>query len=60
MTENSDVKRWLFKIDPEPGGCGTAFCDVQHLSCYNWALNQYHRCGFGMWETKEIQVKTRL
>uniref|UniRef100_A0A3B4G8X1 IQ motif containing H n=1 Tax=Pundamilia nyererei TaxID=303518 RepID=A0A3B4G8X1_9CICH len=45
MTQNTDVQRWLFKIDSEDGSHGTAYCDTCHLSCYKWALQEYHRYG---------------
>lgn len=60
MTENMDVQRWLFKMDSEHGGRGTAYCDICHLSCYNWALQEYHRYGRELWNTKWIQVKILL
>uniref|UniRef100_A0A3Q4MVF1 IQ motif containing H n=1 Tax=Neolamprologus brichardi TaxID=32507 RepID=A0A3Q4MVF1_NEOBR len=41
MTQNTDVQRWLFKIDSEDGGRGTAYCDTCHLSCYKWMFNVY-------------------
>lgn len=57
MAQNMHVQRWLFKIDSEHGGRGTALCDVGHLSCYNWALQEYRRYGPELWNTKWIQVK---
>lgn len=36
---------------------GTAHCDVRHLSCHKRALQEYHRYGPRLWNTKAIQVK---
>ncbi|KAI3371274.1 hypothetical protein L3Q82_023887, partial [Scortum barcoo] len=60
MVQNTDVHRWLFKIDSEHGGRGTAYCDICHLSCYNWALQEYHRHGAKLWNTKWIQESVLL
>uniref|UniRef100_A0A3B4GBA5 IQ motif containing H n=1 Tax=Pundamilia nyererei TaxID=303518 RepID=A0A3B4GBA5_9CICH len=60
MTQNTDVQRWLFKIDSEDGSHGTAYCDTCHLSCYKWALQEYHRYGPELWNPKCIQVKIYL
>ncbi|XP_042266793.1 IQ motif-containing protein H isoform X1 [Thunnus maccoyii] len=60
MTQNIDVQRWLFKMDSEHGGRGTAYCDICHLSCYNWALQEYHRYGPKLWNTKWIQETVLL
>ncbi|XP_058501678.1 IQ motif-containing protein H isoform X1 [Solea solea] len=60
MTQNLDVQRWLFKIDSEHSGRGTAYCDVRHLSCYKWALQEYHRCGPELWNAKWIQESVLL
>lgn len=61
MAQNIDVHRWLFKMDSEYGGSGTAYCDTRHLSCYNWALQECHRYGPELWKKSEwIQVKMCL
>lgn len=60
MTQNIHVQRWLFKMDSEHGGRGTAYCDTCHLSCYNWALQERHRCGPELQNTEWIQVKMTL
>ncbi|NXR25218.1 IQCH protein, partial [Cinclus mexicanus] len=41
VLEHSEVQRWLFKVDDERGGDGTAFCDViSHLECYPCILRE--------------------
>ncbi|XP_029288765.1 IQ motif-containing protein H isoform X2 [Cottoperca gobio] len=60
MTQNTDVQRWLFKMDSEHGGRGTAYCDACHLSCYNWALQECHRYGPELWNTEWIQESVML
>ncbi|XP_008275075.1 IQ motif-containing protein H [Stegastes partitus] len=60
MTQNIDVQRWIFKIDSEHGGRGTAYCDVCHLSCFNWALQEYHRYGPELWNSEWIQESVLL
>ncbi|XP_034540895.1 IQ motif-containing protein H isoform X2 [Notolabrus celidotus] len=60
MTQNIDVKRWLFKMDSEYGGRGTAYCDTCHLSCYNWALREYHRYDPEKWKTAWNQESVLL
>uniref|UniRef100_A0A3Q2WYZ6 IQ motif containing H n=1 Tax=Haplochromis burtoni TaxID=8153 RepID=A0A3Q2WYZ6_HAPBU len=60
MTQNTDVQRWLFKIDSEDGSHGTAYCDTCHLSCYKWALQEYHRYGPELWNPKCIQETVLL
>nr|XP_046249615.1 IQ motif-containing protein H isoform X2 [Scatophagus argus] len=60
MTQNMDVQRWLFKMDSEHGGRGTAYCDMCHLSCYRWALQEYRRYGPELWNTKWIQESVLL
>ncbi|XP_056273437.1 IQ motif-containing protein H isoform X2 [Pseudoliparis swirei] len=60
MTQNIHVQRWLFKMDSEHGGRGTAYCDTCHLSCYNWALQERHRCGPELQNTEWIQESVLL
>ncbi|NWR00752.1 IQCH protein, partial [Paradoxornis webbianus] len=41
VLDNLEVQRWLFKVDDERGGNGTAFCDViSHLECHPWILRE--------------------
>ncbi|XP_028286912.1 IQ motif-containing protein H isoform X2 [Parambassis ranga] len=60
MTQNISVRRWLFKMDTEHGGRGTAYCDICHLSCYNWALQHYHRFGPELWNMQWIRESVLL
>ncbi|GAA6221404.1 IQ domain-containing protein H isoform X1 [Lates japonicus] len=52
MSQNFNVQRWLFKIDSEHSGRGTAYCDICHLNCYNWALQKHHYYGPELWNTE--------
>ncbi|KAI8480076.1 hypothetical protein Bbelb_421660, partial [Branchiostoma belcheri] len=46
VTENLNVRRWLFKLDDEYMGRGIAYCNVvEHLNCYKWAIKEQHRYG---------------
>ena len=55
VTENLNVKRWLFKLDDEFDGRGIAYCDVtEHLQCFNWALKESKRYG-EKWSKKWAQ-----
>ncbi|KAL0968865.1 hypothetical protein UPYG_G00272910 [Umbra pygmaea] len=49
MTKHMEVRRWLFKMDCEIGGQGTAYCDVSHLSCFTWAQQEYSNHGPKLW-----------
>ncbi|XP_051953537.1 IQ motif-containing protein H-like [Xyrauchen texanus] len=56
MTEHMEVQRWLFKIDGEIGGRGTAYCDVCHLRCHRWAQEEFNRHRPGLWRMSLAQV----
>ncbi|NWV15086.1 IQCH protein, partial [Ptilonorhynchus violaceus] len=46
ILDNVEVQRWLFKVDDERGGNGTAYCDViSHLECYHWIQEEWQRHG---------------
>ncbi|XP_037622885.1 IQ motif-containing protein H [Sebastes umbrosus] len=60
LAQNMDVQRWLFKVDSEHGGRGTAYCDVHHLKSYNWALQECRRYGPELWSTEWIQESVLL
>ncbi|XP_066491304.1 IQ domain-containing protein H isoform X2 [Tiliqua scincoides] len=48
-----EVKRWVFKLDHDYGGNGTAYCDViAHLKCYPWVQKESQRYGPEMWQKK--------
>ncbi|XP_053405574.1 IQ domain-containing protein H-like isoform X3 [Mercenaria mercenaria] len=55
ITENLNVKRWLFKLDDEFDGRGIAYCDVtEHLKCFTWAQKEEKRYG-DKWSKKWAQ-----
>ncbi|XP_029910592.1 IQ motif-containing protein H [Myripristis murdjan] len=60
MAQNMDVQRWVFKIDSEHGGRGTAYCDVCHLSCYRWALEEYRHHGPDLCNSQWVQERIRF
>ncbi|XP_053282408.1 IQ motif-containing protein H [Pleuronectes platessa] len=60
MTQNLGVQRWLFKVDSEHSGRGTAYCDVCHLSCSSWALQEHRRHSVELRNTKWIQESVLL
>ncbi|KAK2842333.1 hypothetical protein Q5P01_012533 [Channa striata] len=60
MVQNMDVQRWVFKMNSELRSHGTAYCDKCYLSCYNWALQEYHHYGPQLWNTQWIQESVLL
>ena len=46
IASNLNVKKWVFKIDGEFDGRGTACCDITtFLKCHKWAAKQAERYG---------------
>ncbi|XP_061855504.1 IQ domain-containing protein H isoform X2 [Colius striatus] len=54
IVDNMEVQRWLFKMNTEAGGSGTAYCDVvSHLKCYHWVQTERQRYSPEQWSKKE-------
>ncbi|XP_053575552.1 IQ domain-containing protein H [Bombina bombina] len=61
IINNLQVTRWLFKVDDEFGGNGTAFFDIAaHLPSFEWALSEMGRYGPDTWKQKWAQEKVLL
>uniref|UniRef100_A0A8C4TC45 IQ motif containing H n=1 Tax=Erpetoichthys calabaricus TaxID=27687 RepID=A0A8C4TC45_ERPCA len=60
VTSNLEVKCWLFKMDNECGGWGTAYCDVTLMKSYKWALKEFRRYGFEKWSNLWAQEPALL
>ncbi|KAM6308564.1 LOW QUALITY PROTEIN: IQ domain-containing protein H [Aegotheles albertisi] len=53
IVDNMEVRRWLFKVNEECGGNGTAYCDViSHLKCYHWVQKERQRYSPETWSKK--------
>ncbi|NWI36383.1 IQCH protein, partial [Picathartes gymnocephalus] len=56
ILDNLEVQRWLFKVDEERGGNGTAFCDViSHLECYPWIQRECQGHGPEVWSRSQAR-----
>ncbi|XP_035749111.1 IQ domain-containing protein H isoform X3 [Egretta garzetta] len=53
IMDNMEVRRWLFKVNDESGGNGTAYCDIiSHLKCYHWLQKERQRHSPEIWSKK--------
>ncbi|NXY45350.1 IQCH protein, partial [Ceuthmochares aereus] len=53
IVDNMEVWRWLFKVNNESRGNGTAYCDIiSHLKCYDWVQKERQRCSPEIWSKK--------
>ncbi|XP_067874250.1 IQ motif-containing protein H isoform X2 [Heterodontus francisci] len=67
ILENLEIKLWLFKMDVEFGGRGTAYFDVSHLKCYQQILKEFRQIGptawlkrKWIWEPAELKMSKEL
>ncbi|NXG25251.1 IQCH protein, partial [Grallaria varia] len=56
IVDNVEVQRWVFKVDDERGGNGTAYCDViSHLECYHWLQKEWQSHGPEGWSKSQAR-----
>ncbi|NXS79091.1 IQCH protein, partial [Erpornis zantholeuca] len=56
ILDNLEVQRWLFKVDDERGGNGTAYCDViSHLECYPWIQKEWQGHSPEVWSKSQAR-----
>ncbi|NWW10210.1 IQCH protein, partial [Oreocharis arfaki] len=56
ILDNMEVQRWLFKVDDERGGNGTAYCDViSHLECYQWIQKEWQGHSPEVWSKSQAR-----
>ncbi|TRZ13779.1 hypothetical protein HGM15179_013325 [Zosterops borbonicus] len=56
VLDHLEVQRWLFKVDDERGGNGTASCDViSHLECYPWILREQQGQDSEVWSESQAR-----
>nr|AAI61661.1 Si:dkey-246a16.2 protein [Danio rerio] len=60
MAKHMEVQRWLFKIDSEVGGRGTAYVDVCHLKSRPWAQQEFIRHEPQQWRTSQSQESVMI
>lgn len=60
IIDNMEVQRWLFKVNDESGGNGTAYCDIiLHLKCYPWVLKERQKHSAEIWSKKWAHVSNK-